>query len=100
MNIQIGENYRIVNDVNNLILLRKKTSDPNHHFSKGVMKVSWEVEGYFAKIEHIVDRLVEKEICISDVTTLEELIKKVEETKKVLVTKIKQATEYEEKQEE
>jgi hypothetical protein len=100
VNIQIGEDYRIVNDSHNLILLRKRVSDPNHHFSKGIPKVSWEVEGYFSKFEHIVDRIVEKEIRTSNVKTLEELTKKVEETKELLVTKINQVTEYEEEQEE
>lgn len=88
MNIPIGDNYRIVSDPNNLILLRKRVSDPNHHFSSGVPKVSWEVEGYFGRVEHLVNRLVDKNILTSEATSLEELKKEVIETKEVLVKEI------------
>lgn len=98
LNLQIGENYRVVSDPNNLILLRKRVSDPNHHFSRGVPRVSWEVEGYYGKFGHLVEHLVEKEIRMSDATALEELVKKVEETKAVLIKKVNEAIGYDEEQ--
>lgn len=98
MNLQIGEDYRVVSDSNNLILLRKRVSDPNHHFSSGVPRVSWEVEGYYGRYEHLVNHLVEKEIRMSDATTLEELVKKVEKTKAVIVNKVNEAIGYDEEQ--
>ncbi|WP_121616634.1 hypothetical protein [Virgibacillus halodenitrificans] len=100
MNIAVGEDYRITNDSHNLILLRKRVSDPNHHFSGGIPKITWEVEGYYRSVDHLVNRLIEKEILMSNVTTLGDLIKKVEEIKTFLAQKVNEAIEYEEKQAE
>jgi hypothetical protein len=74
MNIQLGENYRIESDAYNYILKRRKVSDPNHRFSKGIAKETWVDIGYFGKLSHLVNHLIELEIKHSDAETLQDLV--------------------------
>lgn len=94
MDIEIGGNYRLVSDPNNLILLRKRVSDPNHHFSNGVSKVSWDVEGYFGRVEYIANRMVDKDILLSDAASLEELKNEVKEAKEAITKQLSQLLHY------
>ena len=100
MDIRIGENYRITKDSLNFILLRKKKSDPNHHFSKGVARESWGIVGYYSKFEHLADSLIEKEIKENEVKILLELVAFVKEIKQHLTVQLRDTVSNTEEVEE
>jgi hypothetical protein len=89
MNIQVGENYRIESDKYNYILKKRHVSDPNHRFSSGQAKETWEDIGYYSKLEHLVNRLVELEVKTSDTTNLLDVVRVINEIATFKVSEIK-----------
>jgi hypothetical protein len=72
MGIKLG-NYNIERDKMNWILQEKRVSNPNHPNSKGEVKVRYVEVGYYGKIEHLVNALLNKELLQSDINTLEDI---------------------------
>lgn len=90
MNLQVGENYRIETDKYNYILKKRHVSDPNHRFSNGQAKETWNDIGYYAKLEHLVNVLIEQEVKDSDTVNLLDVVRVINEIAKFKVSEIKE----------
>ena len=74
MEIKIGDKYLVVTDKYNWILKEKRIIDPKHHFSKSDDSAErWVDIGYYTKLEHIVNSLLEKELKESECNSIREL---------------------------
>jgi len=93
MNIQVSENYRIETDKYNYILKKRHVSDPNHRFSSGQAKESWEDVGFYSKLEHLVNRLVELQVKSSNATNLLDVVRVINEVTTFKVSEIQKVIE-------
>ena len=92
-NIQVSENYRIETDKYNYILKKRHVSDPNHRFSSGQAKESWEDVGFYSKLEHLVNRLVELQVKSSNATNLLDVVRVINEVTTFKASEIQKVIE-------
>jgi hypothetical protein len=75
LQIMVGDNYIITADDYNFILQERKISDPNHHLSKS--KVATEklvTVGYYSRMEHVTNALIQRDIKAMGNVTLQEVL--------------------------
>ena len=68
MEIQINKNYKLTSDELNVILCKKV-----NHKKENAKSACWKNIGYYQKMEHALDRLVDGKICESDATSFDAL---------------------------
>lgn len=92
MNIQVGDNYLIKSDNLNYILYRKHVSDPNHRFSSGEAKASWEPVGYFNRWKQLASYLLERELKESEALLFQDLTAVMEKVEHTLVRRLEEVS--------
>lgn len=71
--MKIG-NYNIARDKYNWILQEKKVSDPKHHMAKSDKPQERFIDvGYYGRVEHLINALLNKELLQADVNALEDI---------------------------
>lgn len=91
MNIKLNEEYRITSDGVRNITLQKMTYIKNIETGELEPTGKYKDIGYYGKLEHCLDGILDREIIVSNVTSLNELIeviKTVREEIKTLEIKI------------
>ena len=91
MNIKLNEEYRITSDGVRNITLQKMTYIKNIETGELEPTGKYKDIGYYRKLEHCLDGILDREIIVSNVTSLNELIeviKTVREEIKTLEIKI------------
>lgn len=79
MEIKIGEKYVIAADKYNWILQERKFKDPNHPMTKETTPDEKLVDiGYYGKLEHLCNSLLNKDLKQSECNTIQELLNKLE----------------------
>lgn len=83
MNIQITDNYRITSDKLNIILQEKyEKRDGKGKNATPTGEFNYQNVGYFGNLDHLVKRLVEKEIYNSDAESLHSVVDQIDELTK------------------
>ena len=77
MDIQINKKWKIGSDELNVTLCRR--TEPTDKNPDGV----WRVVGYYGKIEHAVQRLIDQHICESKAKSFEKLISDIKEIRSI-----------------
>lgn len=85
MNIRIGK-YNITSDSLNVILSEEKIIKDEE--SKNLGKVYQENIGYYGKLEHCLEALLNKEINEAEAENIEGLMQKIEFAKKEIIQSI------------
>jgi ACT domain-containing protein len=85
LEIKVGENYIISSDEYNWVLKEKKVADPKHHMTKSVESTEkYMPVGYFGKIEHLANSLLQRHLKTSEPNSIEDLINTLHKAENVL----------------
>lgn len=71
MGIKLG-NFNIERDTLNWVLQEKRVPKANHHMTKTTAAKFVDV-GYYGKIEHLINALLNRELLRSDINTLQDI---------------------------
>lgn len=88
MNIELNDQYRINKDNHNYILQEKKYPDPNSKFTKDPNAYRWIDVGYYGKLKHLVDGLIEREVKTSTVEDIRDIVHLVETVKEEIFQRL------------
>jgi len=84
MNIKIGEKYLLTSDTLNVIL--------NEKFIKNdKVTVDYKPVGFYGTVEGALNAIVTKQVLASEVTSINELVSVIEDTKRVISAAVKKA---------
>ncbi len=81
MNIRIGKKHIITSTSMNIVLKEKRTKGVD---SKQPGEEYWVDIGYYGKVEHAVNALLDRKVRVSDARTLADVVKVVENTRKLI----------------
>ncbi|USK56557.1 hypothetical protein LIS82_08835 [Cytobacillus solani] len=91
MAIIVGDKYLIDSDKYNWILKEKRVSNPDHHLSKSSETKEHFVDiGYFGKIEHLINSLLNRDLKSYEINSLDDLkqtLKQMENKLKIEINK-------------
>lgn len=90
----IGKNYKIESDALNVTLFHKVK---RHKKGTGEAYDGWEVDGYFATVNHALKELVNQEVSKTQLTDLKTVVEKINEVYKLIDTFAKTSTINEDK---
>ena len=92
MEIQLNKEYKIVTfDELNYVLYKKRQTPDNKTYIKTAIKTvktshsDYRLIGYYCKLEHLFDDLIERHIKLLNVKSFEEIILLIENLKKSFV---------------
>ena len=74
----VGKDWKIETDSLNVILYRRKVSDPNSHLTKVVGVERWVVSGYYSSVKSALHGMVEQGIRDADLVDLRVLDAKID----------------------
>lgn len=86
MNIKLNEEYRITSDGVRNITLQKMTYIKNIETGELEPTGKYKDIGYYGKLEHCLDGILDREIVVSNATTLNELIEVIKTVRKEIKT--------------
>jgi len=89
MEIQINKNYKLTSDELNVILCKKV-----NHKKENAKSACWKNIGYYQKMEHALDRLVDRKIYESGAVSFEALKSELAELRLEVVSAFSQNTTY------
>ncbi|AIW03542.1 replication initiation protein [Bacillus phage Moonbeam] len=87
MNIQLNENYKLTSDQHNVILNRKnkkKEDNPN-------TEDTYSAIAFYPNLEQACNGLIDKEIRLSEATSIEQLVNDMTKLKDEIVVAIKES---------
>jgi hypothetical protein len=86
MNIRLTDDYKLVTDPHNYVLQKRNVVQDKESENYG--KETWNSIGWYARLEYLVNKLIELEIKQSDVTQMKELIAVVRDVESNIVGKL------------
>lgn len=86
MNIKLNEEYRITSDGVRNITLQKMTYIKNIETGELEPTGKYKDIGYYGKLEHCLDGILDREIIVSNVTSLNELIEVIKTVREEIET--------------